>query len=58
MEGTGSSLAYSAYIPLLTLNFPENRDKAISARACGSQLGKSFGFMIGGLAFTWLGYCG
>ena len=58
LEGSGSALAYTVYLPLLAINYPQYRDRALSAKQCGSQFGKSIGFVIGGLVFTLLGYCG
>ena len=58
IEGNGSALAYTVYLPLLTISFHTDRDQALTARTCGSQLGKSVGFVLGGVAFHVLGYCG
>lgn len=58
LQGLGSSLAYIVFIPLISISFPQFRDKALSARSCGSQLGRGVGVALGGAAFAWLGYCG
>lgn len=58
IEGSGSALAYTVFLPLLSVTFSSHQDRAISARTCGSQFGKNIGFVLGGVVFTLLGYCG
>ena len=57
-EGLGTGIIVSALIALLSLIYPDERGRAISARSCGANLGMSLGPVLGGSLFLVLGYFG
>lgn len=58
LEGFSTGIILSALLTLLSLAYPSERGRALSARACGGSLGMSLGGLLGGCLNMVLGYFG
>ena len=58
IEGFSVGLILTSIVSLLSLIYPEERGRAITARACGANLGMCLGGVLGGSLDMILGYFG
>lgn len=56
MEGFSVGITFSALLSLLSLIYPNERGRAITARACGAYFGMCIGAVFGGSLDMLLGY--